>query len=88
MSDLESRAVAATANTANTQSESISAPELEEDDDVDIDPAAVDEDTLVKLAEDDESGFDGFTSDMQFAMDLFQEQRAKGNDKSRRSSWP
>ena len=70
-----------TAATANTQSESISTPESEDDDDSDVDPAAVDEDRLVELVEDAENDFDGFTADMQLAMDLFQEQRAKGNDK-------
>ncbi|KAK9237919.1 hypothetical protein V1525DRAFT_432242 [Lipomyces kononenkoae] len=36
---------------------------------------------LVELAEDKENDFNDFASDMHFAMDLFQEQRGKGNDK-------
>ncbi|KAK9312641.1 hypothetical protein V1524DRAFT_243382 [Lipomyces starkeyi] len=70
-----------TGASANTQSESVSASEFEEDDEADIDPVAVDEDRLVELADDEENDFDNFTSEMQFAMELFQEQRAKGNDK-------
>ncbi|KAK9491550.1 hypothetical protein V1508DRAFT_463108 [Lipomyces doorenjongii] len=56
------------------------------DDDVDIDPAAVDEDTLVELAEDEENDFDGFTSDMQFAMNLFQNNERREMISSWRSS--
>jgi hypothetical protein len=41
----------------------------------------VDEDRLIELAEDAENDFDGFNSDMQLAMEIFQEQREKGNDK-------
>ncbi|KAJ8099572.1 hypothetical protein POJ06DRAFT_253946 [Lipomyces tetrasporus] len=64
--------------TANMQSESISAPEFEEDGDADIDPAAVDDYRLVELVDDAETGF---AADMQLVMELFEEERAKVNDK-------
>ena len=56
----------------------VSSSETEDDNEEDIDLAAENEDQLVDLEEDVEEDI-GFTSDMQLALDLFQEQRAKGN---------
>ena len=68
--------------TTNTQSDSVHGSESQsDDDDIAIDPAAVDEGRLVDLAEDVEADFDAYLSDMQSAMEIFQDQRAKGNTK-------
>jgi hypothetical protein len=52
------------------------------DDEEDADPAAVDEDQLVDLEEDDDDieDIEGFAADMQLVMDIFREQQAEGND--------
>jgi hypothetical protein len=65
----------------NMQSDFLSELETEDVSEADIDPAAVDEDRLVDLVEDVKGNIDEFISDMQSAMDYFQEQRAKGNVK-------
>jgi hypothetical protein len=53
------------------------AEETEED----IDPAAISEDLLVDLDEDCEENLSRFESDLQRALDIFRDQRAKGNSK-------
>ncbi len=62
----------------NIQSDIVSSSETEDDNEEDIDLAAENEDQLVDLEEVEED-IGGFTSDMHIALDLFQEQRAKGN---------
>ena len=44
-------------------------------------PAAADEDNLADLDDDLEEELDAFESDLQQAIDIFREQRAKGNKK-------
>jgi hypothetical protein len=53
------------------------------DEEEDIDPAAVNEDRLVDLEEDDDDleDIEGFALDMQSAIDIFREQQADGNGK-------
>jgi len=65
----------------NIQSDINSSCETEDDNEEDIDLAAESEDRLVDLEDDleDVEDIDGFASDMQLALDLFQEQREKGN---------
>jgi hypothetical protein len=53
------------------------------DEEEDIDPAAVNEDQLVDIEEDDDDveDIEGFASDMQSATDIFREQQDDGNEK-------
>ena len=51
------------------------------EDDASIDAAAADEDNLADPDDDLEEEFDAFESDLQQAVDIFREQRAKGNKK-------
>jgi hypothetical protein len=53
------------------------------DEDEDFDPAIVEQDKLVNPEEEENVEADGnrFISNMQFALDILREQRAKGNEK-------
>jgi hypothetical protein len=51
------------------------------DDNTSINAAAADQDRLVELDDDLEEEFDDFESDLQRAVEIFREQRAKGNKK-------
>jgi hypothetical protein len=51
------------------------------EDNTSIDAAAADQDRLVELDDDTEEKLDAFETDLQRAVDIFREQRAKGNKK-------
>jgi hypothetical protein len=51
------------------------------EDDISIDAAAADEDHLADIDDDLEEELDSFESDLQRAIDVFREQRGKGNKK-------
>jgi hypothetical protein len=52
-----------------------------DDADEDADFSTVDQDQLIDLEDDSEEDFDAFAADVQSAMDIVREQRAKGNSK-------
>ena len=55
--------------------------EYEDEEGEDADAGMIDQDQLVDLEEDAEEDFDGFVADVQSAVDIVREQRAKGNSK-------
>jgi hypothetical protein len=55
--------------------------EYEDEEGEDADAGMIDQDQLVDLEEDAEEDFDGFVADVQSAVDMVREQRAKGNSK-------